>query len=188
MKVAITSVTLLLCVATAVGKPARPQDLPQCIKEGWLEFATKDEACSNKIVEIFQNKQVNDSYFRSLCASACAKEANDYFKEKCGVSLGEIFCSKDPRDQHYCFTSDKSVTTYKQIGLVLSGPCAYKDCSDPTCNTAVKNITCCAKEDKDSYLDLYGYFPIPPLPGNCVFPVECAKTERQDIKKILLQN
>ncbi len=114
MKVAITSVTLLLCVATAVGKPARPQDLPQCIKEAWLEFATKDEACSNKIVEILQNQQVyviiiidttetfimcsviyytpkvNDSYFRSLCPSACAKEANDYLKEKCGVSLGEI--------------------------------------------------------------------------------------------------
>ena len=55
-------------------------------------------------------------------------------------------------------------------------------------NLTPTQITCCAKEDKDSYLDLYGYFPIPPLPGNCVFPVECAKTERQDIKKILLQN
>ena len=112
---------------------------------------------------IYYTPKVNDSYFRSLCASACAKEANDYLKEKCGVSLGEIcksiytciynyishishtmlsytVCSKDPRDQHYCFTSDKSVTTYKQIGLVLSGPCAYKDCSDPTCNSAVKNV------------------------------------------------
>ncbi len=34
--------------------------------------------------------KVNDSYYSSLCASTCVKEANDYIKEKCGVSLGEI--------------------------------------------------------------------------------------------------
>ena len=54
----IVGFALLLCVATAVGKPARPQDLPKCLKEAWLEFKAKDEACSNKIVEIFKNQQV----------------------------------------------------------------------------------------------------------------------------------
>ncbi|XP_064404093.1 uncharacterized protein LOC135349497 isoform X2 [Halichondria panicea] len=184
----IVGFALLFCVATAVGKPARPQDLPKCLEGAWYEFAAKNEACSNKIMEMLQNQKVNDSYIGSLCASACAKEANDYMRDKCGVmSLADVFCSKDPRDQHYCFTYNKTVTTYQQLIHVLHGPCANKDCSDPTCNAAFKNLTCCAKESKDFYLDIYGYFPIP-LPGNCVFPVKCAKTERLDITKILLQN
>ncbi len=109
----IVGFALLFCVASAVGKPARPQDIPKCLEGAWYEFAAKNEACSNKIMEIFQNQKVqvlyvyrhpestlinvilpfkvNDSYIGSLCASACAKEANDYMKDKCGVmSLADV--------------------------------------------------------------------------------------------------
>ncbi|XP_064404097.1 uncharacterized protein LOC135349500 [Halichondria panicea] len=183
----IVGFALLLCVATAVGKPARPQDLPKCLKEAWLEFKAKDEACSNKIVEIFKNQQVNDSQFASMCASACAKEANDYMNGKCGMSLAEILCSKDPKDQQHCFKYSTTVTTGYQVGLVLIETCANKDCSDPTCNAAIKNLTCCAKEYYDFYYDITGLH-VWPLPGNCAFPGGCVKTERLDITKILLQN
>ncbi len=54
--------------------------------------------------------------------------------------LSDTVCSKDPRDQHYCFTYNKTVTTYQQLNYVLHGPCANKDCSDPTCNAAFKNV------------------------------------------------
>ncbi len=109
--------------------------------------------------------KVNDSYVESFCGSACGKQANDYLKDKCGVSLADIsksiynytptniiiqlyltqccldtVCSKDPRDQHYCFTYNKILNTSNQFSEALQGPCATKDCSDPTCNAAVKNV------------------------------------------------
>ncbi|XP_064404096.1 uncharacterized protein LOC135349498 isoform X2 [Halichondria panicea] len=183
----IVGLALLFCVATAVGKPARPQDLPKCLQGAWFEFKAKDEACSNKIMEVFQNQKVNDSYIGSLCASACAKEANDYMKDKCGVmSLADVFCSKDPIDQHYCFTHNKTVNTSGQYYKAVQGPCANKDCSDPTCNAAVKNISCCAKE-LNEYTTDFGHTTFQ-LPGICVLPGECAKTEHQHMTKILLQN
>ena len=50
MKVAITSVTLLLCVAIAVAKPA--QDIPKCLKEAWPDFATVDQPCFKTISDL----------------------------------------------------------------------------------------------------------------------------------------
>ncbi|XP_064404100.1 uncharacterized protein LOC135349501 [Halichondria panicea] len=183
----IVGFALLICVATAVGKPAMPQDLPKCLQGAWYEFAAKNEACSNKILEIFRNRKVNDSYVESFCGSACGKKANDYLKDKCGVSLADVICSKDPRDQHYCFTYNKILNTSNQFSEALQGPCATKDCSDPTCNAAVKNISCCAKDLNEFSTDFSGRIGFP-LPGNCVFQGECAKTERLDMTKILLQN
>ncbi len=52
----------------------------------------------------------------------------------------DTVCSKDPRDQHYCFTYNKMLHTYGQFSEAVQGPCASKDCSDPTCNAAVKNV------------------------------------------------
>ncbi len=52
----------------------------------------------------------------------------------------DTVCSKDPRDQHYCFTYNKTVNTSGQYYEAVQGPCANKDCSDPTCNAAVKNV------------------------------------------------
>ena len=58
----IVGFALLICVATAVGKPAMPQDLPKCLQGAWYEFAAKNEACSNKILEIFRNRKVHVLY------------------------------------------------------------------------------------------------------------------------------
>ena len=134
----------------------------------WISFKVKRymytctvlDTTESTLLNVMLPCKVNDSYIASVCGSACRKEANDYFKEKCGVSLGEIckstymqpcishttlfyfdtVCSKDPRDQHYCFTYNKRLHTLGQFSEAVQGPCASKDCSDPTCNAAVKNV------------------------------------------------
>ncbi len=61
---------LLLCVATAVGKPAKPQDIPNVFKKP--EFATKDEASFNKINT---ETSINDHLQRATTRYKMAKNS-----------------------------------------------------------------------------------------------------------------
>ncbi len=57
----------------------------------------------------------------------------------------------------------------------------------PHTHTHTPQISCCAKQEEVFYAEVRGSTPIP-VPGNCTLPVECTKTERLDMTKILLQN
>ncbi len=107
-------------------------------------------------------RKVNDSYIGSVCQCLCKRIQRLYMKDKCGVFLADVckskylliytvmyhitlccfctVCSQDPIDQHYCFTYNKILNTSGQYYEAVQGPCATKDCSDPTCNAAVKNV------------------------------------------------